>query len=135
MYNSIKKYLHKNGIRLTPARESVIRVMIRHQMPLTVAQIIGYAKHDADMATFYRTIRSFVDAGVIKELESNNIIRYELSELFLPHHHHLTCLNCGKIEDIADHNVESAIEKIAKSYGFRIESHVFELKGVCNDCN
>lgn len=135
MYNSIKKHLHKSGIRLTPARESVIRVMIRHKMPLTVAQIIGYAKHDADMATFYRTIKSFVDAGIIKEVESNNIIKYELSELFLPHHHHLTCLSCGKIEDIADHNVESAVEQIAKSYGFRIESHVFELKGVCNDCN
>ncbi len=134
MYNPIKKYLMTNGIRLTPARDAVIKVFIKHKMPLTVSQVIEYSKYEADDVTFYRIVKTFVNAGIIKEVELDNTIRYELSELFLPHHHHITCISCGKVADITDKSVEDAVDKIGKSHKFQIESHIFELRGLCHDC-
>ena len=58
--------------------------------------------------------------------------RYELTPT--EHHDHLTCVNCGKIVEFENQQIEQLQEEIASKYGFRLTDHVLELYGVCSHC-
>ncbi|MDD6087555.1 MAG: transcriptional repressor, partial [Bifidobacterium boum] len=49
------------------------------------------------------------------------------------HHHHLICSGCGKTIEIEPPDMEW-MRQIARSHGFKINSHTLEIFGLCSDC-
>ena len=75
--------------------------------------------------------------GSIAEGLSNDTGAGEmLYEHVLGHHHHdhLVCIDCRRIEEFVDEEIEKLQEKAAKSKGFQLVSHNLRLFGVCGDC-
>lgn len=90
---------------------------------------------DLDQATVYRNIALFEQLGIVKRLGYGWQAKFELGELFRHHHHHATCLQCGKTTILAnDSSTEQAIEQLAKRHDFAIKSHSLEIQGLCADC-
>ena len=81
--------------------------------------------------TVYRTMKLLCEAGLAHEHNFDGTARYEIAH---EHHDHLVCTRCGKIVEFECELIESAQDKIAAAYGFRVLRHRHELYGHCADC-
>jgi len=50
------------------------------------------------------------------------------------HHHHLICERCGRLIPFHDHELETAIARLARRMDFDVTDHEVALRGVCRDC-
>ena len=133
----VEKLLREHHYKLTGPRREVIRILNENSTPLSVQEVHQqFQGVKADLASVYRTINLFCELGVLKKLDfQEKLYRYELSDPFAPHHHHLICKKCGNIENIFDPCLpEGFEEKIRQRSGFEIESHILEFYGVCETC-
>lgn len=128
--------LKKHGLSNTKTRAAVFEVLQQSgHTPLSMPDLVRALSGKADRATAYRTVESLESAGIIKRLYIGWKYKLELSDQFSRHHHHITCIKCGKIH--ATHNdqaLEREISALAKSCGFTIADHHIDIRGICSDC-
>ena len=131
-----KDELRTADLKATPARIAVLSLLEMTDKPVDVSGIIKYlGKKDikADPATVFRIINMFTQKGLTKQVQLNEgKFRYELSSK--ADHHHLTCTNCGRIEDISDCNIDYLEKEIEKKKKVKIASHSLEFFGICQQC-
>ena len=133
----VEEFLRNRRYKLTGARKEIIRILNESNRPLSVQEVHQQLSDTtADLASVYRTINLLCELGVITKLDfQEKLYRYELSDTFVPHHHHLICKQCGSIENIFESCLPKGFEeKIRKHSGFEVESHVLEFYGMCQAC-
>ena len=129
--------LAAKGFRRSAAREAMVRVFASADSPLSVPDIeqrIASNGRTFNKTTVYREIEFLKTAGYVSELSlRNDIALYELSG---PHHHHLVCVECGSVRDVAaeDRLWEREARCLERRSGFRIFSHSLEFFGQCGRC-
>jgi Ferric uptake regulator family len=88
------------GYRLTGPRRVVADVLAAAREPLTVAQIHQAAgPNPPNLASVYRAIHLLARTGLARMTDagrSRPTARYELTEPFAAHHHHLICQACAE---------------------------------------
>lgn len=129
----LNKTLDKYQLRKTPGMQKILKVFIDTKVPLTAEQIYKKVQKHVNQSTVYRTIKRFTDKKLINIVHlSSDKQYYELADRH--HHHHLVCTSCETIVDIPC--IDDVIKKIKpKKFNFTsIESHSFELFGICNKC-
>jgi Fur family ferric uptake transcriptional regulator len=133
----VEEFLRIRRYKLTEPRKEIIRILNESNKPLSVQEIHQqFSDTKADLASVYRTVNLLCELGVITKLDFyEKLYRYELSDVFAPHHHHLICKKCGSIENVFDQCLPQELEeKIRQNSGFKVESHVLEFYGVCRAC-
>ena len=82
------------------------------------------------LATVYRVLTQFEQAGLLERhyFESGKAV-FELNEG--GHHDHLVCMQCGKVEEFFDPEIERRQNKIAEERGFAIRDHALYLYADC----
>jgi len=81
------------------------------------------------LATVYRTVRLFEEAGIIERHDfRDGRSRYE--EASDDHHDHLIDLKTGEVVEFMDEEIERLQEAIAKRLGYKLVDHRLELYGV-----
>ncbi len=88
---------------------------------------------DADFSSIFRAVKKLVGEGKIKKLVLNDDKSH-----FEPtgsHHDHTCCRECGKVSEIPCAIVETSLNEIEDSIGFKIEGHSLVVDGICNDCS
>lgn len=132
---NFRQLLHQSELKVTPARLAVLEYLKQVGSPLGADSIYDHLRleHDeADRATIYRILDTFVQKGLIKRINfGEGKYRYELAG---DDHHHLVCESCGKIEDIPDCDIQQWEEKIRARRNFLIKRHSLEFFGVCQSC-
>ena len=90
---------------------------------------------DIGLATVYRVLTQFEHAGLLQRhhFESGRAV-FELNAG--THHDHLVCMQCGRVEEFYDAEIEKRQNKIAKERGFVITEHSLHLYVDCikTDC-
>jgi len=131
--------IEKSGARMTPVRRLVIEKIISSETPLSAQALQKYLKtkgKSVNKTTVYRTLTLLVSEKIIKEVHLiSGGVRYESSDL--PHHHHLNCTTCGRIQEVVCEDIETEVERLKSRIGqkgFAIQSHNLEFYGVCEDC-
>jgi Fe2+ or Zn2+ uptake regulation protein len=131
------------GYRLTGPRRVVADVLVAAREPLTVAQIHQAAgPHPPNLASVYRAIHLLARTGLARMTDagrSRPTARYELTEPFAPHHHHLICQACGRIEDLDGCPVPAGAlqrlsRRLGRAAGFQVTAHELRLFGRCRRC-
>jgi Fur family ferric uptake transcriptional regulator len=128
----IEKLCIDKGMRMTDQRRVVARVLsLAHDHP-DVEELYRRA-HEADphisIATVYRTVRLFEEAGVVERHDfGDGRSRYE--ELTEDHHDHLLDTKTGRVIEFFDEEIEALKEAIARRLGYRLIGHKLELYGV-----
>ncbi|TSA41350.1 MAG: transcriptional repressor, partial [Betaproteobacteria bacterium] len=51
------------------------------------------------------------------------------------HHDHLVCLQCGRVEEFYDADIEKRQTKVAEQRGFRIHDHSLHIYADCTKVN
>ncbi|MGH7249577.1 MAG: Fur family transcriptional regulator [Minisyncoccia bacterium] len=129
-----RQVLIDNNYHVTKAREATFKLLVSPE-PQSISQILAKAKGVVDRVSVYRNIGLFEKLGIVHRIYVGWKYKLELSDQFVAHHHHLSCLNCGKVIDIEDEkHIDDFIQEIAGRFGFRPRRHQFEIDGYCEDC-
>lgn len=88
-----------------------------------------------DRASLYRVISLFENLGIVERLYIGWKYKIELSGIFSPHHHHITCLKCGKLVVLKeDSEIEQLIASLAAKNHITAAHHQLEIQGYCEKC-
>ena len=126
--------LKSMGLKATIPRLKILEVFhkteSRHMTAEDVYRHLLADDMDIGLATVYRVLTQFEHAGLLQRhfFESGKSV-FELNES--GHHDHLVCLQCGRIEEFYDAEIEKRQNEVAKSRGFAISEHSLSLYADC----
>lgn len=131
------KELKKVGLKVTIPRVTILELLQNsdknHYSAEDVFTELRNNSHDIGLATVYRVLSQFEQAGILVKHHFEGgqaIFELETGE----HHDHLICMNCDKIVEFHDMQLEENQKKIATEHGFELEEHNMVLYGICTDC-
>ncbi|RMF93128.1 MAG: transcriptional repressor [Nitrospinota bacterium] len=132
----IIEHLSAAGYRITKPRLEILKILLTTAVPMRVEEIFERIEDKRiNLSSIYRSLQTFTTLGVLKKVNFHeDFSRYELSDHYREHHHHLVCQECGKIEDYLDCDLESIMQTAQEKYGFKTTAHDLELYGVCSRC-
>ena len=126
--------LRNAGLKATLPRLKIINVFEQsRQRHLTAEDVYRQLLADGldvGLATVYRVLTQFEQAGLLMRhhFETGKAV-FELNEG--KHHDHLVCLQCGRVEEFYDAEIEKRQSKIARERGFEISEHALYLYADC----
>jgi len=126
--------LKSTGLKATVPRLKILDVFQkgeqRHMTAEDVFRVLLQDHSDIGLATVYRVLTQFEQAGILtrSHFESGKAV-YELNEG--THHDHLVCLDCGRVEEFYDAEIERRQNAVAKTKGFEIADHALSLYANC----
>lgn len=102
----------------------------RHMTAEEVYRLLSDEGQDIGLATVYRVLTQFEQAGLLMRhhFDSDKAV-FELNQG--DHHDHLVCLQCGKVEEFYDSEIEKRQTRIAKERGFAIHDHSLQIYADC----
>ena len=139
-------YMDKHGLRSTAQRRLVTEVFFQSDAHLSIEDLLAQVREEdpkIGYATVYRTLKLLKDCGLAYERHfGDGVSRYEVAHQD-EHHDHLICMDCGKIVEFENDEIERIQERLAARRGFRLKRHKHELYGVgqknadgtCKVCN
>lgn len=128
------KNLKSIGLKATYPRLKILDLFQsseqRHLTAEDVYRALMNEGMDIGLATVYRVLTQFEQAGLLERhyFESGKAV-FELNEG--GHHDHLVCMQCGKVEEFFDPEIERRQNKIAAERGFAIRDHALYLYADC----
>ncbi|MDP9069965.1 MAG: transcriptional repressor [Actinomycetota bacterium] len=140
LHGRVASRLQRVDQRYTAVRRAVVEVLATAARPLTMAEILE-AGPGLAQSSVYRTLALLEEAGVVHRFPGPaGFARHELAEELTEHHHHLVCVSCGAVEDVAassriERTVARAVEEAAAETGFRSHGHRLDLLGLCARCD
>jgi Fe2+ or Zn2+ uptake regulation protein len=130
-----EKILRDNSYSITKARALIFQLLSGAGEPWPMHKLIEETKGSADRVSVYRTVELLEKLGIVQRIHIGWKYKLELSEVFLDHHHHMTCLSCGRVTPIKDElGFEATIERLGRANGFSLKSHQLEMQGYCDTC-
>ena len=130
--------LKSSGLKATLPRLKILDVFqkttVRHMTAEDVYKALLHEGADIGLATVYRVLMQFEQAGILSRnhFESGKSV-FELNEG--KHHDHLVCLDCGRVEEFFDGEIEKRQKSIAQARGFELQDHALALYAACTKKN
>ena len=131
MPNWIERKCSEHGLRMTEQRKVIAQVLSNADDHPDAEEL--YSRSAAidpkiSLATVYRTVRLFSDAGIIETHDfRDGRARYETADD--DHHDHLIDVQTGDVIEFMDEEIEELQKKIAEKLGYELVDHRLELYG------
>jgi len=130
--NTIEFRCAQNGMRMTEQRKIIAKVLSSSKDHPDVEELYQRsAKIDKNisLATVYRTVKLFEDAGILEKHEfKDGRSRYEKTPE--GHHDHLIDIDTGDVIEFQSEEIEKLQKKIAQQLGFDIIDHRLEIYAI-----
>ncbi|HSI95218.1 MAG: ferric iron uptake transcriptional regulator [Methylophilaceae bacterium] len=131
--------LKNAGLKATLPRLKVLSLFEtseqRHLSAEDVYKMLLSTGEDVGLATVYRVLTQFEQAGLLMRhhFEGGKSV-FELKQD--GHHDHIVCLQCGRVEEFYDEEIENRQKKAATERGFTIHDHSLHIYADCtkNPC-
>ncbi|MDA1118014.1 MAG: ferric iron uptake transcriptional regulator [Proteobacteria bacterium] len=131
--------LKDSGLKATLPRRKVLELFenskVRHLSAEDVYKSLIAEGIDIGLATVYRVLTQFEQAGLLsrQHFETGKAV-FELNQG--GHHDHLVCLQCGRVEEFYDAEIEQRQSEVARKRGFELRGHSLALYADCTkqDC-
>lgn len=129
--------LKEHQLKSTSSRAAILSLFLQHDRALSYSDIEKKIATSYDRVTVYRTLKTFLDRGVIhKVLDDGGSLKYALCDTECvgdTHHHehvHFKCNNCGQTSCLE----EVGIPTIQLPAGFSASELNLLIQGVCDKC-
>jgi len=133
----LNDYMAKHGLRSTEQRRLVTEMFFATSEHLSIEDLLDRVRVEEPKigyATVYRTLKLLKECGLAFERHfGDGVSRYEVAWAN-EHHDHLICIECEKIVEFEDGDIEELQHGVAARLGFSLVRHKLELYGVCADC-
>ena len=129
------KELKQAGLKVTLPRMKILNILQQqpsaHLTAEGIFQALGGSGEEIGLATVYRVLTQFEASGLVKRyhFESGQSV-FEINQG--GHHDHMLCLDCGRIEEFCDEEIERRQRIIAERLGFELAEHSLVLYGRCS---
>jgi len=129
--------IKKAGLKVTLPRLKVLQILEvskqRHMSAEDVYKALVMDNEEIGLATVYRVLTQFEDAGLVSRLSiDGGHAVFELEDGV--HHDHLLCVSCNQIEEFIDEVIEQRQRVIAEEKGFKMTEHSLYIYGICKQC-
>jgi len=129
MPSRLEKRCEEKGLKMTSQRRTIARVLSESDDHPDV-ELLHKRTHKLDpkisMATVYRTVRLFEEAGVIDKHDfGDGRARYE--ETAEEHHDHLIDMKTGQVIEFTNEEIEKLQHMVAEKLGYQLIGHRLEL--------
>ncbi|MDK2821857.1 MAG: Fur family transcriptional regulator, ferric uptake regulator [Clostridia bacterium] len=137
--SDICQKLHKLDYKVTPQRRVILRTFMEHATKHLSAEdvynIVKQKHPDIGLATVYRTLDLLSEIDILHKINfGDGPSRYELCQHKSHHHHHMICLQCGKVEEFDADLLESLEKQLTNKTGFQVVNHQLKFFGYCKKC-
>jgi Fur family ferric uptake transcriptional regulator len=126
--------LKNMGLKATFPRLKILELFenstLRHMTAEDVYRMLIAENMDIGLATVYRVLTQFEQAGLLERhfFESGKAV-FEINRG--KHHDHLVCIDCGRVEEFYDPEIEKRQNAVAEERGFAIQDHALYLYAQC----
>jgi Fur family peroxide stress response transcriptional regulator len=125
----------ERGLAMTHQRWVIYRTLAgtsQHPTPEETFEQVRQEIPSISLATIYKNIKTFLDAGLLREVSTpDQTMRLDAN---LESHHHLVCASCGTIMDLSEESVTPVHLKKTPPRRFRVESYNVNFLGYCGHC-
>lgn len=136
---SIRSTLKSHELRHTHCREAILTLFEESQKALSHGDVEQYLSEQFDRVTIYRTLKTFVEVGLIHKVLDEDGLRYarckdQCQTLDHTHHHdhvHFKCQQCGQTICLE----EVVIPTLKLPNGYAQQEASLLIQGVCVVCN
>ena len=130
-------FLETKGLKSTQQRDLVVREALGSLGHFNADELwikVQKKNKRVSKATIYRTLQLLTQSRLIEPRDFEQGKLYYEQMVNHRHHDHLICLECGKITEFENAEIERLQEEIAKQYHFTITSHSHKMYGICSGC-
>ncbi|WP_373514714.1 Fur family transcriptional regulator [Persicitalea sp.] len=136
MEATINDTLKEHNLRTTGCREEVLQTFLAREKALSHGDLEGSLKERFDRVTIYRTLKTFLEKGIIHKVLDDEGTRYALCKERCTednHHHdhvHFKCNACGETNCLENLHVPA----VQLPAGYRAQEINLLIQGLCADC-
>ena len=133
----LDRYLQKNGLKISRGRKIVFEEVLQahgHFAAEDLNKICQKNKRCVSRATVYRSLREFLEAGIIRETafgEKHQHFEHVYDEQL---HHHARCIRCYGIIEFPCKGIAQEYQDVCRKNGFRVLGHELHIYGICQKC-
>jgi Fe2+ or Zn2+ uptake regulation protein len=131
----LKANLSQSGFHFTQQRATVFEFLSSVEHHPTADEVYLAVKNQlpkVSLATIYKNLEALIEAGVASKLNyGDGSARYDIRT---DYHHHVRCLQCGKMWDIEPTESSAWLKSMKSPAGFQISDYRLELLGTCREC-
>ncbi len=131
-----REICQQHGLAVTHQRQVIFEALANtpdHPSPEDVYARVKKAVPSMSLATVYKTLHTFVEHGILRELSPHHgSMRVDWNT---DAHHHLICTKCKTVMDIADDEWDRMRVSKRLPRGFKVERVAVEVQGICAKCS
>jgi Fur family ferric uptake transcriptional regulator len=133
----IHELLKSHSLRVTSCREAVLDAFLNGDHAISQPELEKKFNQQFDRVTLYRTLSSFVDAGLLHRVpDAEGSARFALctgcnSKTHTDEHVHFKCNTCGNTHCIDNLKVPS----VTAPSGYIFTQTSYLVQGICPLCN
>jgi Fur family transcriptional regulator, ferric uptake regulator len=128
--------MRRAGHRVTSQRLTILDAVCDANGHTTLGEIYAQVRKidsSIDRSTLYRTLKLFVDLGLVVSADTGDgETYYEIAKQ--QHHHHLVCRQCGQEQEIDHAVMQPMFDQLRETYGFTAATDHLVVFGRCKTC-
>ena len=134
---AFQEFLRKRALKLTTQRNIIAKRIFRttgHFSAEDIVDAFRREKKPISKSTVYRTLELLVEADLLDTIDFDQ--GYKLYERCLgrSHHDHLICVECRRVIEFCNEEIERQQDRVSDQHGFRILWHTHKIYGLCEPC-
>lgn len=134
-----EEYLQSRGLRQTEQRKFLVERVFSQHDHFDADDLIDQLPRKGELnyvsrPTVYRTLKEFVDAGLLRSFQLEGRTVYE-HDYGYPQHDHFYCTKCRRLIEFQSKELLRLRDAVAADHNFRVSSHRLIIQGVCQPCS
>lgn len=128
-------FIRRKGLRRTNQRDAIVRAVFSKDEHFTAEELferVRKADSDTSRATVYRTLGLLVEANLLQQIDlGDNQTTYDPNFLDKPSHNHLVCIDCGRVVEFEDMNLDLLNDCVTRRLGFKPLRQSIKIEANC----
>lgn len=131
----LDEFIRRKGLRRTMQREQIADVVFSKDEHFTAEELFERVRKvdsETSRATVYRTLGLLVEADLLRQIDlGENQTTYDPNFLDKPSHNHLVCIDCGRVVEFEDENVDIQTDCVSRRLGFKAVRQSIKIEANC----
>jgi Fur family transcriptional regulator, ferric uptake regulator len=135
--DAFRLFLKKRDFKLTAQRNIIFQRILREDKHFSAEELFDSLKREKrsiSKATIYRTLQLLVGARLLDQVDFDRGFKLYERTLGHKHHDHLICVECNRVVEFHDEELESVQSEVVSRYDFNMISHTHKIYGICSEC-
>lgn len=135
--DAFRTFLKKKELKLTSQRNIIFQRILREDKHFSAEELFDALKREKrpiSKATVYRTLQLLVEARLLDQVDFDRGFKLYERTIGNKHHDHLICVECSRVIEFHDEELEAVQSTVVKRYDFDMLTHTHKIYGICSDC-